>query len=71
MCSAVGLLPLSLHFGSAIVDKFLAGAAAVDDKFFAVCDASADDLGKGLASGKVSLPLLLGLLSVWNVSYSA
>ena len=56
VCSAVGLLPLSLQYGFEIMEQFLRGANAMDDHFR---DAP-------LAQ---NLPVLLGLASVWNISF--
>merc|ERR1719271_542608 len=53
--SAVGVLPLSLQYGFDIVDKFLAGGRAMDQHFEE-------------APMERNLPVLVGLLSVWNVS---
>jgi len=55
VCSAVGVLPLSLQYGFGIVDDFLSGARAMDEHF---CSAPPRD----------NLPMLLGLLSAWNTS---
>ncbi len=55
-CSAVGLLPLSLTFGTSVVDEFLAGAAAMDAHFTS-------------APHGANLPVLLGLLGVWNATF--
>lgn len=55
VCSAVGLLPLALHYGYEIVNDFLAGCAAMDKHFFETPLRS-------------NLPVLLGLLGVWNAS---
>ena len=56
VCSAVGLLPLSLHFGSEVMARFLAGAHAMDAHFLD-------------APPLANLPVLLGLLGVWNSSF--
>ncbi|CAL9180883.1 unnamed protein product, partial [Musa hybrid cultivar] len=56
VCSAVGVLPLSLQYGFPIVEKFLNGASNVDNHFYS-------------ASFERNLPVLLGLLSVWNVTF--
>lgn len=56
VCSAVGVLPLSLTFGNEAVDRFLAGAASVDAHF-----ASAP-----LAE---NVPVLMGLIGVWNATF--
>lgn len=49
VCSAVGVLPLALHFGFPIMHRFLAGAHAVDQHF-------------QHAPLAANLPVLLGLL---------
>ncbi|KAK8969479.1 Glucose-6-phosphate isomerase, cytosolic 1 [Platanthera guangdongensis] len=56
VCSAVGVLPLSLQYGFSIVKKFLDGARSIDNHFYST------SLDK-------NIPVLLGLLSVWNVSF--
>ncbi|KAK4429240.1 Glucose-6-phosphate isomerase, cytosolic [Sesamum alatum] len=56
VCSAVGVLPLSLQYGFAVVEKFLKGASSIDQHFHS-------------APFEKNLPVLLGLLSVWNVSF--
>ncbi|XP_021768363.1 glucose-6-phosphate isomerase, cytosolic-like isoform X1 [Chenopodium quinoa] len=56
VCSAVGVLPLSLQYGFSIVEKFLKGASSIDQHFYS-------------APFEQNLPVLLGLLSVWNVSF--
>ncbi|CAM8936110.1 unnamed protein product [Rhodiola kirilowii] len=56
VCSAVGVLPLSLQYGFSIVEKFLKGAASIDNHFYST------PLEK-------NIPVLLGLLSVWNVTF--
>nr|BAA08149.1 phosphoglucose isomerase (Pgi-b) [Oryza sativa] len=56
VCSAVGVLPLSLQYGFPIVQKFLEGAASIDKHFRS-------------SSFEKNIPVLLGLLSVWNVSF--
>lgn len=53
--SAVGVLPLSLQYGFQTVNKFLQGGHAMDQHF-------------ANAAPKENLPLILGLLAVWNVS---
>ena len=54
--SAVGIVPLALHFGFEITERFLAGA---------------HDLDKHLmeAPFRSNLPVLMGLLGVWNSSF--
>lgn len=56
VCSAVGMLPLSLQYGFDIMEQFLMGANDVDTHF---ASTPFED----------NLPVLLGLLSVWNVSF--
>lgn len=51
--SAVGVLPLTLHYGWPIVEQFLNGCQYMDKQF-------------QLLSGKENLPLLMALHSVWN-----
>lgn len=54
--SAVGVLPLALQYGFDVVASFLEGMADVDAHFKS-------------APVRSNLPMLLGLLSVWNVSF--
>ncbi|PIA52613.1 hypothetical protein AQUCO_01000472v1 [Aquilegia coerulea] len=56
VCSAVGVLPLSLQYGFSVVEKFLKGASSIDEHFYST-------------QFDKNLPVLLGLLSVWNVSF--
>jgi len=56
VCSAVGCLPLALQYGPAVVKQFLAGAADMDRHFFE-------------APSRANLPILLGLLGLWNSSF--
>ncbi|KAE8652105.1 hypothetical protein Csa_022352 [Cucumis sativus] len=56
VCSAVGVLPLSLQYGFAVVEKFLKGASSIDQHFYS-------------SPFEKNIPVLLGLLSVWNVSF--
>jgi glucose-6-phosphate isomerase len=56
VCSAVGVLPLALHYGFPAVEAVLSGARDLDAHF----------LGAPLEQ---NLPVLLGLLSVWNTSF--
>ena len=56
VCSAVGMLPLALHYGFATMASFLAGAHDMDEHFRVAPFAS-------------NLPVLMGLTSVWNVSF--
>ncbi|KAA8528637.1 hypothetical protein F0562_035992 [Nyssa sinensis] len=56
VCSAVGVLPLSLQYGFSIVERFLKGASSIDQHFYS-------------APFEENIPVLLGLLSIWNVSF--
>ena len=56
VCSAVGALPLALQYGFPIVQEFLKGANNMDNHFFN-------------APLRANLPVLLGLLGVWNASF--
>nr|BAB17655.1 cytosolic phosphoglucose isomerase [Arabidopsis halleri subsp. gemmifera] len=56
VCSAVGVLPLSLQYGFSVVEKFLKGASSIDQHFQST-------------PFEKNIPVLLGLLSVWNVSF--
>ncbi|XP_031261206.1 glucose-6-phosphate isomerase, cytosolic 2B [Pistacia vera] len=56
VCSAVGVLPLSLQYGFSVVEKFLKGASSIDQHFYS-------------AHFDKNIPVLLGLLSIWNVSF--
>ncbi|KAJ9567294.1 hypothetical protein OSB04_003260 [Centaurea solstitialis] len=56
VCSAVGVLPLSLQYGFSVVETFLKGARSIDQHFQSTPFES-------------NIPVLLGLLSVWNVSF--
>ncbi|CAL0327027.1 unnamed protein product [Lupinus luteus] len=56
VCSAVGVLPLSLQYGFSVVEKFLKGASNIDQHFYS-------------QPFERNIPVLLGLLSVWNVSF--
>ncbi|KAL8514396.1 hypothetical protein ACS0TY_013490 [Phlomoides rotata] len=56
VCSAVGVLPLSLQYGFEVVERFLKGASSIDQHFHST-------------PFEKNLPVVLGLLSVWNVSF--
>eukprot|EP00798_Chlamydomonas_sp_ICE-L_P003464 gene3464-13523_t len=56
VCSAVGILPLALQYGFDVAEEFLAGANNIDDHF------------KNMPI-ESNLPVILGLLSVWNSSF--
>jgi len=53
--SAVGVMPLSLQYGFDMVSKFADGGRAMDEHFRTAPDDK-------------NLPLIMGLLSVWNTS---
>ena len=57
VCSAVGILPLALQFGFDTCRKFLNGANLVDEHFRTEKDYSQN------------IPVLLGMVSVWNSSF--
>ena len=54
VCSAVGVLPLSLHYGFENVKSFLEGAKSIDEHFRNTKDASKN------------IPVLLGLIGFYN-----
>jgi glucose-6-phosphate isomerase len=54
--AAVGLMPLALQFGWENVEQFLEGARSIDQHFIT-------------ASPRENLPILLGLLGIWNSSF--
>lgn len=54
--SAVGLLPIAVQYGYDIVQRFLAGARSIDHHFFT-------------APPRANLPIILGLLGVYNSSF--
>ena len=54
--SAVGVLPLALHYGMDVVKEFLAGMHDMDCHFFE-------------APMHRNLPVLMGLLGVWNSTF--
>ena len=56
VCSAAGLLPLSLHYSYSIMEEVLAGAHDMDEHFFN-------------APLRDNIPVLLGLLGVWNSTF--
>ncbi|KAK8800752.1 hypothetical protein WA158_000077 [Blastocystis sp. Blastoise] len=56
VCSAVGMLPLSLQYGYEIMSQFLSGAHAIDVHF------ATTPMNK-------NIPVLMGLLGVWNSSF--
>jgi|YelNatPaOPRAMG01_1025707.scaffolds.fasta_scaffold27310_2 glucose-6-phosphate isomerase len=58
VCSAVGALPLSIQYGFPTFLRFLEGARSVDANFY--------DVASPLAG---NLPVIMGLLGVWNLSF--
>jgi glucose-6-phosphate isomerase len=56
VCSAVGILPLALHFGFEVCEKFLAGAHYIDEHF-------------RTTEWRNNIPILMGMVSVWNSSF--
>lgn len=56
VCSSVGALPLSLQYGFDTFERFLEGARSMDQHFVR-------------APFERNLPVLLGLLGVWNMSF--
>mmetsp|Transcript_18198 Transcript_18198/g.16488 ORF Transcript_18198/g.16488 Transcript_18198/m.16488 type:complete len:338 (+) Transcript_18198:233-1246(+) len=54
--SAVGVVPLALHYGFDVVRKFLDGLHDIDTHFFE-------------STPRNNIPLLIGLLGVWNASF--
>lgn len=56
VCSAVGICPLAIHYGFELMQEFLGGAHSVDQHL----------LTAPLAE---NLPVLMGLLGVWNSSF--
>jgi glucose-6-phosphate isomerase len=56
VCSAVGVLPLALHFGFKPVQEFLHGAHTMDRHFLT-------------APPERNLPVLLGLFGIWQSSF--
>lgn len=56
VCSAVGAVPISLQYGYELFEKFLQGAKSVDDHFLS-------------APMEKNIPIIMGLLGVWNMSF--
>ncbi|KAH7524083.1 hypothetical protein FEM48_Zijuj06G0081100 [Ziziphus jujuba var. spinosa] len=76
VCSAVGVLPLSLQYGFSVVEKYVTlyccSYTVIDLKFVVVRflkGASSIDQHFNSAPYEKNIPVLLGLLSVWNVSF--
>jgi glucose-6-phosphate isomerase len=56
VCSAVGIVPLSLQYSYDVMSKFLDGAHDIDEHFFT-------------APLRENIPVILGLLGVWNSTF--
>jgi len=56
VCSAVGIVPLSLHYSFEVMEAFLAGAHDMDNHFYTT-------------PLRNNIPVLLGLLGVWNSTF--
>lgn len=56
VCSAVGILPLSLQYSYEVMSSFLDGAHDIDEHFFT-------------APLRDNIPVILGLLGVWNSTF--
>lgn len=56
VCSAVGVLPLALHYGFEIARRFLEGAHDMDNHF-------------RNEPPRQNIPVLMGLLGVWNSTF--
>jgi len=56
VCSAAGAVPISLLYGYDLFEKFLQGARSMDTHFFN-------------APFESNIPVILGLLGVWNMSF--
>lgn len=56
VCSAAGAVPLSLLYGFDLFEKFLKGARSMDEHFRS-------------APMEKNIPILMGLLGVWNMSF--
>jgi len=56
VCSAIGILPLSLFFGFDIMREFLKGANYIDEHF------------KNTKDFSKNIPVILGLLGFWCIS---
>eukprot|EP00562_Extubocellulus_spinifer_P029327 CAMPEP_0178717172 /NCGR_PEP_ID=MMETSP0699-20121125/21751_1 /TAXON_ID=265572 /ORGANISM="Extubocellulus spinifer, Strain CCMP396" /LENGTH=508 /DNA_ID=CAMNT_0020366927 /DNA_START=139 /DNA_END=1667 /DNA_ORIENTATION=+ len=56
VCSAVGLVPLSLQYSYDVMSSFLDGAHDIDEHFFD-------------APLRENIPVILGLLGIWNSTF--
>jgi glucose-6-phosphate isomerase len=56
VCSAVGMLPLSLQYGFDVMEEFLQGAHDIDEHFLN-------------APFEKNIPVTLGLINLWNISF--
>lgn len=56
VCSAAGAVPISLLYGYDLFEKFLKGASSIDEHFTST-------------PFEENIPVLMGLLGVWNMSF--
>jgi len=56
VCSAVGGIPIGLNYGFDLFEKFLQGAHSIDEHFINT-------------PFKRNIPVIMGLLGVWNMSF--
>lgn len=56
VCSAAGAVPISLLYGFELFEKFLKGARSIDNHFVS-------------APLEQNIPIVMGLLGVWNMSF--
>mmetsp|Transcript_36977 Transcript_36977/g.47541 ORF Transcript_36977/g.47541 Transcript_36977/m.47541 type:complete len:575 (+) Transcript_36977:44-1768(+) len=56
VCSAVGICPLSIHYGPDIMKQFLQGAHEMDQHYLT-------------APMKENIPVIMGLLGIWNATF--
>jgi len=56
VCSAAGAVPISLLYGYDLFEKFLEGANSIDQHFLS-------------APFESNIPVIMGLLGVWNMSF--
>lgn len=56
VCSAVGILPLAIHYGYDVATEFLAGARDMDKHYMN-------------APLEKNMPVLMGLIGVWNSTF--
>ena len=56
VCSAVGVVPLSLQYSFSVMEEFLKGAHDIDEHFFN-------------APLRQNIPVIMGLIGVWNSTF--